>query len=77
MDEQGTPYHWVLSINGSVGGRQATVGFNGVITVVPGQTRHQVYNTLRDQVLGEVQRQTGVPMDTPATIFFALEPDQF
>lgn len=76
MNEQGTPYHWVLSINGSIRGQQATVGFNGVIHVVPGQTRKEIYDHLRGVILGEVERQTGSPMDDPVTIFFSLEPDQ-
>lgn len=76
MEDQGTPYHWVLSISGSIRGQQATVGFHGVTPVTPGQTRSQAYDQLKNMVLGEVQRQTGSPMDNPATLFFSIEPDQ-
>ena len=73
---RGAPYHWVLSVSGSIRGRQATAGFNGDIETVQGQTRSQVYDHLRGWVLGEIRRQTGSSMDSPATVFFSLEPDR-
>lgn len=48
----------------------------GVIHVVPGQTRSQLYEHLRGWVLGEVERLKGSALNRPTTIFFALEPDQ-
>jgi hypothetical protein len=76
VDKPETAYHWVLSLNGSVRGREATVGWTGVVAITPGQTRSQVYDQLKRWLLEEIQRQTGSPMENPATIFFSIEPEQ-
>lgn len=76
MSTQATVYHWLLTLHGPVNGQQATVSNGGLIEVLPGETRSQIYDRCLEHVLFQLQEKTGHTMQIPAPVFFSLEPDQ-
>lgn len=70
-DPQGT-HHWVISVKWPIGpGQEATATYRSTITPAPGQTRAEIYESIRDFVMRDAT--SGQP---PTVLFFSLEPNQ-
>lgn len=68
---QGT-HHWVMSAAWPSGhGQETTATYRSTITPEPGQTRAEIYETIRDFVMRDATN--GQP---PTVLFFSLEPNQ-
>jgi hypothetical protein len=72
-------YHWIITLNGHVGPDQdqVTVGGNGTEEIQPGSiTRQEICDTLTERIKNEFLKRTGMLLENPNVLFFAVEPNQ-
>ncbi|MGW7636108.1 hypothetical protein [Streptomyces decoyicus] len=76
--ETGTPipHHWMLTLSGRVGSRDATVGSRGVLPLTPGVSRYRTCEQLIEELLAKFQQSAGCPLEHHVVVHFDLQPDQ-
>ncbi|WP_333745705.1 hypothetical protein [Streptomyces sp. IBSBF 2950] len=68
-------YHWVLTVTGTVVGRQALLSDRGVIRPEADETRESICDRLVTDLCAESERTTGTPYLDPKVLFFDLQPN--
>ena len=68
-------YHWVLTVTGTVAGRQSLLSDRGVIQPHADDTRQSLCDRIVARLCTESERSTGTPYLDPKVLFFDLQPN--
>ncbi|MET9459971.1 hypothetical protein ABZY05_33615 [Streptomyces canus] len=68
-------YHWVLTVTGTVAGRQTLLSDHGVIRPEAHDTRESICDRLITDLCTQSEQTTGNPYIDPKVLFFDLQPN--
>ncbi|WP_030756497.1 hypothetical protein [Streptomyces sp. NRRL F-5135] len=66
-------FHWVLTVTGTVAGRQTLLGARGVVRPESDDTRQSICDRLVDSLCADSERATGKPYLDAKVLFFDLQ----
>lgn len=68
-------YHWTLTLNGTIDGRQTLLGDRGVIRPEADETRESICDKLIATLTAAAEKKSGKPYRDPKVLFFDLQPN--